>query len=179
MHIKAKKVKLALLLSAGAAFTAILSLLSLSIGAAEVGLPQLFDALLGNGNLDPIILRIRVPRLITALIVGASLSAAGTVMEAIFRNPLVDPYIGGVASDAAFGASISILLGVTFLSPASSYAIPLTAFTGAVFALILTMIFTRMSGGCTLSFVLSGIAVSFLFSAATTITIILGGKRLE
>ncbi len=80
-----------------------------------------------------IVLRIRVPRVITGFVVGASLGVVGTAFQCILRNPLADPFILGVSSGAALGASIVIVLGITipFLPSAS---LPLIAFFGAMLA---------------------------------------------
>jgi len=80
-----------------------------------------------------IVLKIRVPRVITGFVVGASLGVVGTAFQCILRNPLADPFILGVSSGAALGASIAIVLGITipFLSSAS---LPLIAFFGAMLA---------------------------------------------
>ena len=109
-----------------------------------------------------LVLRLRLPRLITALLLGMVLSAAGTAMQMIFRNPLVEPGFLGVSQGAAFGAAVSILwltrhpliieLSATFFS--------LLALAGAYF------LSTRIRyGGWVLRLILSGVAVSALFSA--------------
>ncbi len=80
-----------------------------------------------------IILRIRVPRVVTGLVVGGSLGAVGTAFQCILRNPLADPFILGVSSGAALGASLVIVFGITipFLPGAS---LPVIAFLGAMLA---------------------------------------------
>lgn len=82
-----------------------------------------------------IVLRIRVPRVMTGFVVGASLGVVGTAFQCILRNPLADPFILGVSSGAALGASIAIVLGITipFLPGAS---LPLIAFFGAMLATV-------------------------------------------
>lgn len=166
-----KKKKLILTIIAGLSLTMTLSLLSLTYGTAEFGVKDILNLFINQGNVRnlDLILNVRVPRIITAIIIGASLSIAGAVMQNIFKNPLVDPYITGVASGAAFTTSLTILLGITFLSPSSWYALPTMAFIGAVTALILTLIFSRLGGETRVILLLSGVAVSFLFSSATTI----------
>lgn len=168
-----KKKKLTITIIVGLLLTVVLSLASLTHGTAEFGLEDILNLLLNRGNVRNIdlIINTRVPRIITAIVIGASLSVAGAVMQNIFRNPLVDPYITGIASGAAFTASLSTLLGITFLSPSSSYALPTMAFIGAVTALTLTLLFSRLGGGAYTTFLLSGVAVSFLFSSATTIVV--------
>jgi len=82
---------------------------------------------------EMIILRIRVPRVVTGLVVGGSLGVVGTAFQCILRNPLADPFILGVSSGAALGASIAIVFGIAipFLPGAS---LPVIAFFGAMLA---------------------------------------------
>lgn len=176
--IALKKKRLSLTILLGSLTTLVLSLVSLQIGASPI---SLLDALMRGGDHRglEVILGTRAPRAVTAIIVGSSLSVAGAVMQNVFRNPLADPYITGVASGAAFTASLATLFGVTVLSPASAYTLPLMSFIGGMTALCLTMIFGRAAGGSSTGLLLSGVAVSFLFSAATTILISMsGGKTL-
>ncbi len=84
---------------------------------------------------EMIILRIRVPRVLTGLVVGASLGVVGTAFQCVLRNPLADPFILGVSSGAALGASVVIVFGIAipFLPGAS---LPVIAFFGAMLATI-------------------------------------------
>ncbi|MEJ2411684.1 MAG: iron ABC transporter permease [Anaerolineales bacterium] len=113
-----------------------------------------------------LVLKLRLPRLITALLLGMVLSAAGAVLQMVFRNPLVEPGFLGVSQGAAFGAAISILwfarhplvieLSATFFG--------LLALAGSYF------LSTRIRyGGWVLRLILSGVAVSALFSAGVGI----------
>ncbi len=175
---QARKLRLLSIIFLGISLTVVLSFASLSLGASKVGLWEIIGILVGERTEGMrIILDIRLPRLLSAIVVGASLSAAGAVMQGLFRNPLVDPYIGGVASGAAFGAVVSIVFGLSLFSPFSAYGIPLSAFLGAITALSMTILFSRLGGGSPLSLILSGIAVSFLFSAATSLALVIGGEK--
>ena len=174
-----KKKKLTLVVVVGLLLTVTLSLISLVHGTAEFGLEDILNLLLNRGDVRNIelIMNTRVPRIVSAIVIGASLSVAGAVMQNIFRNPLVDPYVTGIASGAAFTASLSALLGITFLSPSSSYALPAMALIGAATALTLTLMFSRLGGETYTAFLLSGVAVSFLFSAATTIVVTISAGK--
>lgn len=109
-----------------------------------------------------LVLNLRLPRLITAMLLGMSLSAAGGVMQMLFRNPLVEPGFLGVTQGAGFGAAIGIL----YFS-ASPLIIELNATLFAVLGLVLSYFLARRIryGGWVLRLVLSGIAVSAIFSA--------------
>jgi len=109
-----------------------------------------------------LIFNLRIPRILTALLLGASLAAAGAVFQMIFANPLVEPGFLGVSQGAAFGAAMSII----FLT-STAWAVQLSAALFAVLGLLLTYFFARRIryGGWILRLILSGIAVSALFSA--------------
>ncbi|PWK65697.1 iron ABC transporter permease [Aminobacter sp. AP02] len=121
-------------------------------------------------NADPqqarVLLHLRLPRVVMAIVAGGSLAFAGVLMQAITRNPLVSPYTIGVSSAAAFGASVAIMFGVGF-SAAGLYFVPLTAFLFALgcAALVFSMAWLRGMGAQTM--VLTGIALMYLFSAMT------------
>jgi iron complex transport system permease protein len=108
------------------------------------------------------VLNLRLPRLLTAVMLGMSLAGAGAVFQMIFGNPLVEPGFLGVSQGAAFGAALSIV----FLGSAAwlvQGAAALFAFLGLAFSYLLAR--RARFGGSVLRLVLAGIAVSALFSA--------------
>lgn len=109
---------------------------------------------------------LRLPRLLTAMLLGMTLSACGTVLQMVFRNPLVEPGFLGVSQGAAFGAAISILWIGT-----SPVMIELLATVFALLGLALSYALARQwrFGGWALRLILAGIAVSALFSAGVGI----------
>jgi len=110
-----------------------------------------------------LVLNLRLPRLITAALLGICLAAAGEVLQVIFGNPLVEPGFLGVSQGAAFGAALCIVF-LNSLAWMVQLSAALFAFLGLVFSYFLAR---RMHyGGWVLRLVLSGIAVSALFSAA-------------
>ena len=78
---------------------------------------------------EVIIFQIRLPRIFLGLLVGLSLATAGTTLQGLFKNPMADPYIIGIASGAAVGAVFSMLMLPSFLF---IYTRPLMAFLGAM-----------------------------------------------
>ncbi|MCK5054083.1 MAG: iron ABC transporter permease, partial [Anaerolineales bacterium] len=113
-----------------------------------------------------LLLSLRLPRVITALLMGMSLSAAGAVLQMVFRNPLVEPGFLGVSQGAAFGAALSILwVG------SSPIILEISAIIFALIGLMLSYSLARRMrhGSWTLRLILSGIAVSALFSAGNGI----------
>ncbi len=109
-----------------------------------------------------LVLRLRLPRILMACLLGMSLAAAGTVLQMIFRNPLVEPGFLGVSQGAAFGAAFSII----FLD-AAPLLIQLSAALCACLGLAFSYFLARhiRYGGWTLRLVLAGIAVSAIFSS--------------
>ena len=106
---------------------------------------------------------IRLPRVLTACLVGCSLSAAGTTFQGIFQNPMASPDILGASGGAAFGAALAILLGL------SAQFITVFAFLGALLSIALVFLVSqRAPGQRTLNLILAGIMVGSLFSAGTS-----------
>jgi len=143
---------------------ALLILIALSIFVGRYPKPYWMppDLLWQDSLAGRLVLTLRLPRLLTALLLGATLAASGTVMQMIFRNPLVEPGFLGVSQGAAFGAALSILWIGT-----SPLTIEVTATLFAMLGLALSYFIARRLrfGGWVLRLVLTGIAVSALFSA--------------
>ena len=118
---------------------------------------------------ERIVWHVRLPRALLAVLVGATLAVVGTVLQAMVRNPLADPTILGGTSGAAVGAVSVMVLGWAF---AGTYTLPVAAFTGGLIGYGLAFLLANSSGGLSpLRMVLAGIAVSFLFSALTSMLI--------
>ncbi|EJB25494.1 iron chelate uptake ABC transporter family permease subunit [Helicobacter pylori] len=108
-------------------------------------------------SLSIIILEIRLPRVILALLVGASLSGSGVVMQTIFRNPLVDPFLLGISSGAMLGVAMAIAVVESNIA--------ILAFVGAILASLAVLAMNRVLGNSVLSLVLSGVVLSAFLSA--------------
>lgn len=96
-----------------AILTVILCLISLSIGGADITHKDIMNLILGEEIDDikrTILLELRLPRLVMALLIGMLLASSGVVVQSVFLNPLADPYIIGIAASATFGAVIAYLL---------------------------------------------------------------------
>jgi len=147
---------------------------AVTIGPAEIRADEVLASIwarLGVGESplsllrDGIVWELRLPRVLTAAAVGAGLAIAGTVMQAITRNPLADPYLLGLSSGASLGAVSVLLLGAAIV-------LPLAAFFGAMLALGLTLLLASSLGAITPTrTVLAGLAVSSLASAITSLVI--------
>ncbi len=108
-------------------------------------------------SLSIIILEIRLPRVILALLVGASLSGSGVVMQTIFRNPLVDPFLLGISSGAMLGVAAAIAIFESNIA--------ILAFFGAILASLAVLAMNRVLGNSVLSLVLSGVVLSAFLGA--------------
>lgn len=129
--------------------------------------------------LETIILDIRLPRILLAGLVGAALSVAGATYQGLFRNPLADPYLLGVASGAGLGATIAMLTPFT-LAWMSFGAVPLFAFIGAVGAVAVVYLLARV--GKTLpatTLILAGVALNALLVSLTSYLTITSGEELR
>jgi iron complex transport system permease protein len=149
-----------------------------SVGPADISLPTVASALLGHvpllhyhshtSAIDwDVIWQIRLPGVVLAGLVGAMLAGGGAAYQGVFRNPLADPYLLGVAAGAGLGATIVIVNGS---GSDVSQILPFAAFAGAVAAVALTYVVGTTSGrrSSTASIVLAGVAVAALLTAIQT-----------
>ena len=113
-----------------------------------------------------IVWELRLPRIVLAVLAGAGLSMSGVVMQALTRNPLVSPFTIGISNAAAFGASISIILGAKYFG-SSQLAITLGAFCSAALCAVLVYLISAKKQMSAVAIVLTGTALTYLYSALT------------
>ncbi len=107
---------------------------------------------------------VRLPRVVLGAVVGGTLALCGAAYQGVFRNPLADPYLLGVAAGAGLGATIAVVQG-----GGSTVFLPVAAFAGALVAVTLTYLLGRVSGGgSATTLILSGVAVASFLTAAQT-----------
>lgn len=123
-----------------------------------------------------IVWNLRLPRVLLAIIAGAGLALAGTVMQAIMRNPLVSPFTIGTSSAAGFGASVAIVLGVG-IAGTGKYLIIGNAFFFAMLSVLLVYGIARIRGVSAETLILAGIVVMYFFSALTSLLQYLATKE--
>ena len=124
----------------------------------------------GFGLPDKVIfMKLRLPRMLTAILAGASLSLAGLQMQTIFRNPLADPHIMGVSAGAGTGAAIAtLIIGSSLPAALSGLTVVSAAFVGALLSSALVMLVSsRIHSATTL--LIFGVMLGFVFSAITSI----------
>jgi iron complex transport system permease protein len=149
---------------------------SILFGAMDFSVADIFHALasLLPGQPEPtlsqrIFLELRFPRAILCLLVGASLGVGGTLMQALFRNPIVEPGLVGTSSGAAFGSALFFVLGSVLNFPTGVWSLPLAACLGGVFSTYLVFILAQSKEDGRASIVmllLTGLAVNALFMSA-------------
>ena len=117
-----------------------------------------------------IVWQIRAPRVVLAALVGAMLSMAGASYQGVFRNPLVDPYLLGVAAGAGLGATIVFVANPAVLADLPIDPVPLAAFVGGTVAVLLTYLVGTAFGSqrSATTLVLAGVAVTALATAVQT-----------
>ncbi len=172
MSMSGRKWTLAILCAiALVALLFIFVLLDLSwAGNRTLSLGEVWAALTGNGSwgTDQIVNVRNLPRIAMGIFVGAGLAVTGGVMQAVFRNPLADPYILGLSSGASLGSAVAILFGISFVPLSVSQ--PLLAFVFCLMTMFLVYTVSRMGGGNvrTETLVLAGVAVAALISAVVS-----------
>ncbi|MHB8094769.1 MAG: FecCD family ABC transporter permease [Candidatus Aminicenantales bacterium] len=147
----------------------VLTVASLSIGRYHIPLKDIGETVIravspASGRTEPsvqsdILFRIRLPRLLLALMAGAALSVSGASLQALFKNPLVNEYILGISFGAAFGAAVSMV----FLG--KSFPPQIAAFLFALGAVLAVLLIAGRAESHTVSLLLTGVIVSAFFQA--------------
>lgn len=158
-------------LAALAVATCAFAVVSLCMGAYHIPPGQAWAALIGDPTTQQaraVLFDIRAPRVVLALLVGGGFGAAGSAMQALFRNPLADPGLVGVSSGAALGATTTIVLGpALFAAHVSTAMLPAAAFAGALAVAALVCRLAASNGRLALPLLLlAGIAINALAGAA-------------
>jgi iron complex transport system permease protein len=130
-------------------------------------------------TIQTIILQVRLPRVILAIMVGSALSTAGVVYQALFRNPMADPYIIGISSGGAIGAAIAFLVGLN-ISFWGISIVPLFAFMGSIITAFVVYQLAKSGNKVPVaSLLLSGLAVGAFISSILSFLLIVNGEDLH
>ena len=122
-----------------------------------------------------ILLQLRLPRVLGAFVVGASLATAGALMQGVFRNPLADPYVLGSSAGAGLGAVLALTLGARY-SALGFGPVPLLAFACSLCSTLLVYSLARVGWRTPTTYLLlSGVAVGSLLAAAMSFLMLYGG----
>ena len=147
----------------------LISIFRITFGEWRIPLSEVIRFLWSNdGSPASIVIRsVRLPRLVCSIGTGGLLSVAGVVLQGLLANPLAEPYTLGIASGAAFGASLGIMAGSFMITP--------MAFAGAMLALLLTGLISR--GGAE-KIILAGVISNSILSAGVTFIKSVAGDKL-
>ena len=165
-------------------------LLSIRVGAVFIPLETIIKVIAAelpgthitpdwSASLTAIILAVRLPHTVLVMLTGSALASSGAAYQGLFRNPLADPYLIGIASGAGLGAVFAMSLRWV-ATPLGLYLVPLGAFLGAILTVILVYSLARIDGLVPLTtLILSGVAVGAFASALTSFLMLRGDGQLR
>jgi iron complex transport system permease protein len=154
-------------------------ILGITLGSARITILEILKVFVGKGNPTnaQIIWKIRLPRVLSAVLGGLALAVAGVAMQSILRNPLGSPFTLGLSNAAAFGAAFAVvILGAGTIQSSDSdavllnnpYLVSLSAFFWCLVATAAVLVVVRLRLATPETMILMGIVIGSLFSASTT-----------
>ena len=156
-------------------------LFSLSVGSSGLKLDRIIQTILGNGTNQEkaIVWNVRLPRITTGIVVGVALALSGCIMQNVLRNPLASSSTLGVSQGASFGAAFAIVYldagsqvnasTASAISVTDPVAVAICAFIGGILTTAIILGLSRIANVSPATMILAGVALSSLFSGATTI----------
>jgi len=150
--------------------------LCIRMGSTDLSYGDILHSLFLKGDSwnDTVVWDLRMPRLVAAIICGATLAMAGCVMQSVLRNPLASPFTLGISNAAAFGAALAILVAstpasfqslVTIADMSSPYAVTASAFLFSMLSVVIILLLVKVTSGAPETIVLAGVALGSIFSA--------------
>ena len=155
-------------------------ILSVAVGSVNIPVKDLIDLIFSGGSggaesgqtFATILFQLRIPHAVLMLLVGASLAGSGAAYQGLFRNPLADPYLIGVASGAGLGAIAAMAVRWPFTT-LGMFAVPLAAFAGALLSVLIVYQLAHVGRTVpTTNLLLAGVAVSSFATALTSFLLI-------
>jgi len=154
----------------------ILTIAGIAVGSVKITVSDILSAIFKpqtiSSNTAYIIRNLRIPRVLSSIVIGAALALCGLIFQCVFRNPMADSYVLGISSGASFFVGLGFVVGISF----ADVSLPVVAFIGSMLTTALLFAISRRNAH---SLLLSGISLNFLLSALTTLTIYLSDKRAE
>lgn len=148
--------------------------LAVGIGSEYISPPKVLTAISHGvtgtlqGAEDTIIWQMRLPRVLLAALVGAALAISGAAFQGLFRNPLADPYLLGVASGAGFGATLVMVFAAS-VPVLMTLGVPLAAFVGGLISVVCVVALARQGRTVPLvPLILAGVIIGSVLTAATS-----------
>ena len=169
-----------------------LMIIAIMLGAADVGFKEVVDTLFSkipfinewftgesvSKGAGLILWKLRIPRVILAANIGAGLSVVGAVFQGVFKNPMADPFVLGVSSGGALGATIAIVLGSQLII--STFFVPVFAFVGALITIVIIFIITRLCRTQDMfTLLLAGVAMNFFSTACVSIIMFMNHDEIN
>jgi iron complex transport system permease protein len=165
---------------------------SLSLGTAKLPIAEVWGILVHHipfvggfiepnwiGSSEQIVMKVRLPRVLLAILVGACLSLAGAGFQGVLRNPLADPYTLGVASGSAVGAALMISFGFHTML-VGKWAIPMVAFATGLISLFIVIRLANIHGKYRLeTLILSGVVVSAFLGSLVSFMVSMSDKVIN
>lgn len=165
-----------------AAVLAASAVAGLALGPVRIAPGRVLDLLLAGpgargGAFASIVWDVRMPRVLLGAVVGAGLAVAGTVLQALVRNQLADPFLLGASSGASAGAVLVIVFGTAAVGGLGGAGVSLAAFAGSMAALVTVYALARRGGTMTTGrLILAGVAVQYVLSALTSLVLVLSAS---
>ena len=153
---------------------------ALTLGSADISISEMLNIFIsGSGTSKEIILNIRLPRILNAMIVGASLSCAGLILQSMLRNNLAEPGLLGISAGAGLGAILTFIVPVTF----SFFLVTPVSFIFAILTTLVIFYFAKGFKGnnnfiSTNIIILTGIAISAFISSINGLLLLMSGSSV-
>jgi iron complex transport system permease protein len=155
------------------------SIAGIMLGSAEIGLNDILKLISAEATemQQQIIINIRLPRVLSAILAGTALAVSGAAMQTILRNPLGSPFTLGISNAAAFGAAFAVVVFSAGTSQSGNtesvllnnpYSVTLSAFLWSMFSTLIIFLLARFKGATPEVMILTGIILGSLFSAGIT-----------
>lgn len=150
----------------------LLAILNISIGSSSIAVDEILRVLLtgeGDGHNPMIIMDVRLPMALMAVVVGASLGIGGCEIQTILRNPIASPFTLGISAAAAFGAAMGLILNASLFNVPETLAVTVNAFVCSFLVAAAIYLFSRQRHIGKTAIILFGVALNFLFNSLTMI----------
>ena len=142
----------------------------ITLGEYKIGFVEVYETIwnhitnnITNPLDDNVVIKQRLPRVITAILVGVGLASAGAAMQSMMKNPLADPYTTGISSGALFGATLAMTMGIFIID--GLYGRVLNAFVFAMVPALFITLLSRWKKASPAMMILVGIAIMYIFNA--------------
>ena len=160
------------------AVTFVLMIYSATLGSFDISAEEVFSTIWGEITMNPnpdatvrhIVIDLRLPRILGAVICGFALAVCGTAMQSMMKNPLADPYTMGISSGASLGAALAIILGFELVAGGG---IVLNAFVFATVPALIILSLSRFRKATPTRMILCGISMMYIFGAITQLFMII------